>query len=281
MKITASTPLFAVLGYPIQQSLSPILQNGWLDEFGYRGVYVALPVDPRHFEVALDGLFVAGLQGGNITAPFKERAAAHLKSLTPQAQTIGSVNCLNLIPGGFSGNSTDGEGFITDLDHRAPDWRNRHDHIVVLGAGGAARALIYALHKAGRRDIQLVNRNVERARATAAIIDDGSVIVRKWDEMDESFEGAGLVINATSAGLNGGNPLAPDFVRTRPDCLIYDSVYAPNGTAFLRAAADCGRTHLGGLGMLVGQGALAFESWFGIKPDFNSGLKRLEREIGA
>jgi shikimate dehydrogenase len=280
MKITASTPLYAVLGNPIQQSLSPILQNGWMEEFGYRGVYVALKIDRDRFENALDGLCFAGLQGANITAPFKEQAAAHLQVMTARASIIGSVNCLSLVESSFSGDSTDGEGFITDLDHRALGWRERKGHVVILGAGGAAKALLHALYETGRRDIHIVNRNLERAKATAAIVDDTCVTIQGWDNMDKSLAGAALVINATSAGLAGSNAFAPDFTKTASDCLIYDTIYTPNGTDFLRAAERGRRAHLGGLGMLVGQGALAFETWFGVKPDFASGLARLEKELG-
>lgn len=279
MKISGSTPLFAVLGCPIKHSLSPILHNGWLAEFDYRGVYVALEVQPDHFEQVLDGLFYAGLRGGNVTSPFKERAAAHLRTLSDRAANIGSVNCLNATGTGFRGDSTDGDGFIADLDCRAQGWREKDGHIVILGAGGASRALLYALYKAGKTDLHIVNRNVERAKATASLIDNPSIVVQPWEHMDQSLIGAGMVVNVTSAGINGGNTIAPDFSTTHKDCLVYDSVYAPNGTAFLRAAARDGRAHLGGLGMLVGQGALAFESWFGRRPDLLSGLARLEAAI--
>jgi shikimate dehydrogenase len=280
MKITASTPLFAVLGNPVQQSLSPILQNGWIEEFGYKGVYVGLEIDPAEFEKALAGLFHAGVQGCNITAPFKERAAAQSVTKTARASVIGSVNCLTLADSGFAGDSTDGDGFITDLDYRGNGWRTREGHIVILGAGGAARALLYALYSAGRRDIHLVNRNLDRAVATVSIVNDPHIQIHAWDNMDQALRGAGLVINASSAGLNDHGSITPDFSGTNADCLVYDTIYVPKQTAFLKAALKHGRQSLGGLGMLVGQGALAFENWFGTKPDFQSGLTRLEKELG-
>jgi shikimate dehydrogenase len=279
MKITASTPVYAVLGNPIKHSLSPMLHNGWIEEFDYRGAYVALEVSVEQFEQGLDGLMLAGLQGGNITSPFKERAAAHLADCSDRARRIGSVNTFSHIGHAFSGDSTDGGGFIADLDCRAPAWQGLPGHVVILGAGGAARAILYALHVAGKRGIHIVNRTIERARATAAIVDDPTIVVQSWDAKAESLRGAGLVINVTSADVNGDYGVAPDFSHADKDCLIYDTVYSPQGTALLRAAQRDQRAHLSGLGMLVGQGALAFESWFGVRPDLASGLARLEAAI--
>jgi shikimate dehydrogenase len=281
MKIDGSTPLFALLGNPARHSLSPTLHNGWIEEFGFKGVYVALEMDPDHFEASLDGLFHAGLQGANVTFPFKERAYAHAQSASPRATAIGSVNCLSRMGAGFLGDTTDGDGFIADLDVRAPGWRQIHGHVVILGAGGAARALLYSLSSSGKDDIHLVNRNQDRAKQTAAIVTGKSVTVQPWDQMASSLEGAGLVINATSAGLNGQNPLALDFSQTQADCLVYDTVYSPRETAFLTAAHNNKRLAVDGLGMLAGQGALAFETWFGVKPDLLRGLKRLEAALAS
>jgi shikimate dehydrogenase len=279
MRITASTPLYAVMGNPIHQSLSPILHNGWLAEFGYDGVYVAFDIDPNHFEAALIGLSHAGLQGGNITAPFKERAASGVAQLTPRAKAIGSVNCLTQMDGGFIGDTTDGDGFIADLDQRAQGWRDNTGPVVILGAGGAARALLYALYNSGRRDIVVVNRTLARAQTVVDLVNDERVMARPLEALDLCLKEAGLVINASSAGLAGSVSIAPDFSNTAANCLIYDTVYAPKDTAFLMAAQEAGRQNLGGLGMLVGQGGLAFENWFGVRPDFKTGLARLEKAI--
>jgi shikimate dehydrogenase len=279
MKIDGSTPLFALLGNPARHSMSPTLHNGWIEEFGFKGVYVALEMDPLHFEASLDGLFHAGLQGANVTFPFKERAYAHAQSTSSRASAIASVNCLSRLETGFLGDTTDGDGFIADLDARAPGWRQIEGHVVILGAGGAARALLDALSRAGKDGMHLVNRNLQRAQQTAAIVASKSITVQPWDNLANSLEGAGLVINATSAGLNGQSPLAPDFSQTHGDCLVYDTVYSPRETAFLTAARADRRQAVDGLGMLAGQGALAFETWFGVRPDLLSGLKRLEKAL--
>lgn len=281
MKVTASTPLFALLGNPAKQSLSPILQNGWIEEHGFDGVYVALEPSVENFETALEGLFQAGLQGANVTSPFKERAAINSTELSDRARSSQSVNCLTRLSSGFAGDSTDGGGLIADLDARVPGWREQTGHIVLLGAGGAARALLNAIYDEGYKHIHIVNRNLDRAKAIVAALDSGRMTVTAWDDMEQSLKGAGLVINATSAGLKGANPFAPDFSTTNADALIYDTVYAPRQTAFLSAAKSQKRQTLDGLGMLAGQGALAFENWFGVKPDFAGGLARLEAALAS
>lgn len=281
MIITASTPLYALLGHPVSHSLSPILQNGWIAEHGFEGVYVALDVDPDHFEASIDGLFHAGLRGANVTIPFKERAAAKVCALTQDAMITGSVNCLSPAQNGFLGDSTDGAGFIADLDYRAKGWREKTGHVVIFGAGGAARAILVALHHAGCRHIHLVNRNYERGLEAARLIGGETIHVWSLAEIDRALLGASLVINATSAGLNDQNALALDVSKTAEDCLVYDTVYAPRETSLLQDARHSNRQALDGLGMLVGQGALAFETWFGIRPDLASGLARLEASLSS
>jgi shikimate dehydrogenase len=281
MKITGSTKLYAVLGNPIEHSLSPILHNGWIAEHGYEGVYVALNIGINDFDTALAGLFAVGLQGANVTSPFKEAACARALRLSKAAKSIGSVNCLSWAEDGYEGDSTDGAGFIADLDLRADGWRERNGHVVLMGAGGAARALLYALYHGGKRDIIIVNRNQDRARTTATIIEDDTVQTCRWEDINGALEGASLVINATRAGLNQEDDLVLDLSATAPNCLVYDTVYAPRDTALLKSAREQKRPTLDGLGMLVGQGALAFEAWFGTRPDLRSGLKRLEQELAS
>jgi shikimate dehydrogenase len=280
-QVTASTPLYALLGNPANQSLSPVLQNGWIAEHGFDGVYVALAPALDQFETALEGLFQAGLQGANVTSPFKERAAAKSIDLSPRAHASQSVNCLTRTDLGFKGDSTDGAGLLADLDIRASGWREQQGHIVLLGAGGAARALLTAFYNEGFRHIDSVNRTLSRAKDMMAPLTGEQMRAFQWDDMDKSLAGASLVINATSAGLKGVNPFAPDLSMTRADALIYDTIYAPRQTAFLAGAVAQKRRALDGLGLLVGQGALAFENWFGTRPDLLAGLKRLEAALAA
>ena len=170
MKISASTPLYALLGHPVAQSLSPLLHNKWIEEHDCDGVYVALDIQERNFETSLLGLYQSGLKGANVTTPFKERAAISAKCLTERAHVTRSVNCLTAQTGGFGGDSTDGDGFIVDLDTRAPQWRSQDGPIVVLGAGGAARALILALNSETQAQIIVVNRNLDRALEAISMV---------------------------------------------------------------------------------------------------------------
>lgn len=280
MKVTGSTPLYALLGNPANQSLSPILQNGWIEEHGFDGVYVALAPPLDQFETALEGLYQAGLQGANVTSPFKERAANQAIELTVRAKASHSVNCLTHSGAGFKGDSTDGGGLIADLDARAPSWRTNQGHIVLLGAGGAARAVLNAFYDEGIGHIDVVNRTLSRAQAMIAPLEPRNLRSFTWDQMAHSLDGASLVINATSAGLKGQDDFEPDFSGTRRDVLIYDTIYAPRETAFLISAKSQNRQTLNGLGMLAGQGALAFENWFGVKPDLLAGLARLNEALG-
>ncbi len=279
MKITSSTPLYAVLGHPVRQSMSPILQNGWIEACGFDGVYVALDIDPTYFEGAILGLHQSGLQGANITTPFKERAAQIAVGTSPLVQSIGAANCLTSTKQGFFADSTDGGGFIADLDARASGWRDMSGHIVLIGAGGAARAILRGLVDIGRHPVIVVNRDEHRALEAVARLSTANVTSAGWKDLANRLVGAGLVINATSMGFNGVNQLQVDLRQTLRECLVYDSVYAPQDTAFLTNAREINRQTFGGLGMLVGQGALAFERWFGVQPDFMAGLARLQAAL--
>jgi shikimate dehydrogenase len=281
VKITGSTPFYGLFGAPVSHSLSPLLQNGWIQENGFDGVYLGLPIGNDRFELALEGMFQAGLQGANVTAPFKERAAEACIERSIEAQASGSVNCLVRQESGFSGDSTDGNGFIADLDARAPNWRALTAQIVILGAGGAARSILQALCRHGLGPIALVNRSPERAHQTAATVTKADISVYAWADMAIALKGASLIINATNAGMNHVNPMTLDFSETHRDALIYDTVYAPRATALLESAKVQNRQTLDGLGMLVGQGALAFQAWFGVFPDLKSGMKRLEEGMSS
>jgi shikimate dehydrogenase len=279
MRISGSTPVYALLGQPVAQSLSPLLHNGWIKAHGFDAVYVALPIAPEGFQAAFAGLQAAGVQGGNVTSPFKEAAAGLVVTASPHAKTIGSVNSLRLTPHGYAGDSTDGAGLIADLDARAPDWRAMPGPITILGAGGAARAIVTALAQAGKTQLRLVNRTLARAQACAALVPQADVSCHAWSDRDQALAGASLVIHTTRAGLNGQEPLELDVRGTQPDCLIYETIYAPSQTALLKSAHAQGRRGLNGLGMLVGQGALAFELWFGTRPDFQQGLGLLQAHL--
>ena len=283
MKITGSTELYAVLGHPVRHSMSPVLQNAWIQAHGLNALYVALPVEPENFETALQGLAASDICGGNITTPFKERAAAAALRQSERVKLVGAANCLSLDRAGpgYEANNTDGDGLVADLDARAPDWRSLDGHLVVLGAGGAARSILAALSSHSSKRICVVNRDQDRARQIANQLDPDQIQVGSWENLSRHLANAALVINATSQGLNNQSPFSPDFSPTRSDAIIYDTIYSPRMTAYLESARSLKRRHFDGLGMLAGQGALAFQHWFGTLPDIDAGLRTLEKAFSA
>jgi shikimate dehydrogenase len=281
MMIKASTALYGVLGHPVRHSLSPILHNSWIASHGFDAAYVALEIAPERFEVALAGLVASDFRGLNVTTPFKERAAAAATTQSAIVARIKASNCLTIEGGQVHGDNTDGAGLVADLDARAPDWRDLDGPVILLGAGGAARSILAALTSVLNRPIIVINRDQTRASETAQAFEPYPIQTGSWADLSHYLVGASLVINATSQGLNGQSPFAPDFTPLAPDAIVYDTIYAPQKTAFLEAAERVKKRSLSGLGMLVGQGALAFEIWFGARPDLLSGLKTLESAIKA
>jgi shikimate dehydrogenase len=276
--VTASTALFGVLGAPVAHSLSPILHNGWFADHDLNAVYVALPVADGAIAAALAGLWAIGAQGLNVTLPFKTQALELSRGATARARDAGAANTLSRGLGGWHADTTDGAGFLLDLDVRAPGWDETPGPWVVLGAGGAGRSLLHSLSwREPARPLILVNRSPERARAAAHGVE--GVTIMDWDGLQGALSGAALVVQCTSRGLKGQDPLTPDFAGVHADGLVYDTVYSPRRTAFLEAAR--GRRTLDGLGMLVGQGALAFEIWTGARPDMAQGLRRVAAALEA
>lgn len=276
--VRASTALYGVAGQPVRHSLSPVLHNGWIADHGLDAVYVAFEIDEPDFETALAGLRAAGAQGLNVTLPFKARALACAAAASVRSVEAGAANTMTASPAGWSADSTDGPGFVADLDLRAPGWRDVPGPMVVIGAGGAGRSLLHALRTARPvAGLHLANRSPERAEQARLGLD--GVTVFSFDALPAALAGAGLVVNCTSRGLRGIDPLEPDFNGLHADATVYDTVYSPRRTAFL-AAASRHRT-LDGLGMLVGQAAISFERWFGIQPDIEAGLARLEASLEA
>ncbi|GIU66642.1 shikimate dehydrogenase (NADP(+)) [Candidatus Phycosocius spiralis] len=274
--IKASTALYGVLGHPVRHSLSPILHNAWIESHGFDAAYVALEIAPERFEVALAGLAASDFRGLNVTTPFKERAAAASSTQSEIVARIKAANCLTLKTGQVHGDNTDGAGLVADLDARAPDWRDLDGPVIVLGSGGAARSILSALTTILKRPIIVINRDQVRAEETAQAFQPYPIQIGSWADLPSFLAGASLVINATSQGLNGLSPFSPDFAQLAPEAIIYDTIYAPAKTAFIEAAEAVKRRSFNGIGMLVGQGALSFEIWFGVRPDLHSGLTTLE-----
>lgn len=266
MSVTAATKVFAVIGDPVSQSLSPVMHNGWFADHGLDAVYVALQLrsdDPVAAIRALNGF--AGL---NVTTPHKEAAAK------AAARSEGAVaNVLRREEdGAFSAFNTDGEGFLDSLSESVSDWRGGVRHVLILGAGGAALGIGQALSP-HVDTIHFVNRTAARAEQMAAAIPNGRTL--RWDDLKHGFSQADLIVQATTLGMKGQPDIDWPVSFCRPDAIVADIVYRPLETALLRAARERGLATVDGLGMLIHQGVRSFELWFGIKPDAAKARERL------
>lgn len=268
MTITATTKVFAILGDPVSQSLSPVMHNGWIADHGLDAVYVALPLKSANAIAAIRALKQLGLAGANVTIPHKEAAArAADRSEAPVANVLrweqdGTVSAFN----------TDGPGFLDALDEAAPDWRARATRALIVGAGGGAQGIAQTLspHVA---TVHVANRTPERAEAVANLIPNGRAL--RWDDLERGFGAADLIIQATTLGMNGSE--APDWplAMCKPTTIVADIVYRPLQTQFLTAARARGLVGVDGLGMLIHQGVRSFDIWFGVKPDAGKARARL------
>lgn len=264
--------LAGVIGWPVRHSLSPRLHNIWLRRYGLDGVYVPLGVRPEHFAEALLALPKLGFRGVNVTVPHKERALALVHTATPMARRIGAVNTIEVVEdGSLVGGNTDGFGFIENLRQAQPGWRGDRRQAVVLGAGGAARAVVVALCDERVARIRLVNRTLSRAQALAAELQ-GPIQVIPWTERNRVLADADLVVNTTVLGMDHQPPLDLDLSLLPSKAVVYDLVYAPLETALLASARARGNRCVGGLGMLLHQARPGFAAWFGCMPDLTDDL---------
>ncbi|WP_184042326.1 shikimate dehydrogenase [Roseospira visakhapatnamensis] len=265
-----------VIGWPIGHSRSPRLHGTWLAWYGIDGAYVPLPTPPDRADEALRALPALGLVGANVTVPHKERAFRACDTLTDRARRVGAVNTLSITEmGGLHGDSTDGFGFLENLRHGAPGWDVTRGPAVVLGAGGAARAVCAALLEAGAPAVRVLNRTVARAETLVADLDEGGVMtVAPLADAAAALIDAALLVNTTSLGMVGQPSLVLDLAPLPPDALVNDLVYAPLETPLLAAARARGNGVVDGLGMLLHQGRPGFQAWFGVDPEVTPALRR-------
>lgn len=273
LALTGKARLAGVMGWPVGHSRSPRLHGYWLAEHGIDGAYVPLPVAPEHFEQAFRALPALGFRGANVTLPHKEAALALADTATAEAKRIGATNTLVIDDRGrIEARNTDAYGFIESLKEGAPHWRAAKGPAVVIGAGGASRALLVALTDAGVPEIRLVNRTADRAEALAASLG-GPIRVMGWNDRGKALDGAGLLVNATTQGMQGQPPLDLALDRLPPDALVNDIVYVPLETSLLAAARRRGNPVVDGLGMLLHQARPGFAAWFGVEPRVTPGLR--------
>ncbi len=273
MREKGKTIQAGVIGWPVEHSLSPRLHGYWLEKHGIDGTYVPMEVPPEAFKFFIAKLFLQGIAGVNITVPHKEAAVKTVNSLDENALRIGSVNTITVHETGeLHGSNTDGFGFMENLKDGAPEWTAGLGPVTVLGAGGAARAIVVTLIDAGVPELRLVNRTKERAQKLAGDIG-GPIGVIDWDKRAQALEGAALLVNATTLGMTGADALDLDLGSLPPGAVVNDIVYAPLITPLLEKAKERGQTVVDGLGMLLHQARPGFHSWFGVDPEVTDDLR--------
>jgi shikimate dehydrogenase len=264
-----------VAGYPIKHSRSPLIHEFWLKQHGISGAYEKLSVEPTDFSKFLNELRVSdsGYRGGNITIPHKESAYRMADYPDVLSEELGAANTLWVENGAVYATNTDGYGFVANLDQYHPGW-DRAASAVVLGAGGASRAIIQAIRNRGIAKIHVVNRTLEKALELAERFGP-SVEGHGLDALNHVLQGAGLFINTTSLGMNGDAFPEIAWHTLKSDALVTDIVYVPLETELLRQAREAGFATVDGLGMLLHQAVPGFEKWFGVRPDVTEELRQL------
>ena len=266
-------PLAGVIGHPIAHSKSPQLQRHWLKNLGISGYYIPMDVSPENLTQVLDSLPKAGFVGVNVTVPHKERVMELAHQITDRAALIGAANTLVFRDDGtIHADNTDGYGFIENLRQGAPDWVPTAGPAAVLGAGGAARAVVSALLDAGVPEILISNRT--RLRAEVLQQDFGKRLkVVDWVQAGNMLEEAKTVVNTTSLGMIGKPELRVPLDGLQPGTVVTDLVYAPLKTRLLAEAEAAGCTTVDGLGMLLYQAVPGFERWFGQRPTVDAATR--------
>ena len=270
---TKRIPLAGVIGSPISHSRSPRLHQHWLRRYGIAGHYIPMDIASPDLEDALRVLPKVGFVGLNVTIPHKEHVLTMADSVTDRAALIGSANTLTFREdGNIVADNTDGYGFIENLRQGAPDWNAADGPAAVIGAGGAARAVIASLIDAGAQEIRLTNRT--KARADTLRREFGHKIeVIDWVQAGNALDGAATVVNASSLGMVGKSEMRIPLDGLSRDAVVTDLVYAPLETPLLQYARALGCRKVDGLGMLLHQAAPGFERWFNMKPEVDDALR--------
>jgi shikimate dehydrogenase len=263
-----------VIGWPISHSRSPLIHNYWIKKHGLEGSYGKHPVEPDALQSFVENFKSSGFSGCNVTVPHKETIISFLNHVDDQAKRLVAVNTLYLKNGEIRGANTDGEGFGAHLQQSHPAFQIKGSHIVVIGAGGAAKAIIGTLLDKGAKEILLVNRSVDRVKS---IQDQFGAEIKYLGNAPnkEALRNCHLLVNTTSLGMQGQPPLHITLDTLNPQAIVADIVYVPLETEFLKRAKARGNPTLSGLGMLLHQAVRGFELWFGVRPEVTPELHDL------
>lgn len=263
-----------VVGWPIAHSRSPLLHGYWLAKYGIDGSYTKLAVPPGGVAAFFSTLRQQGFAGCNVTLPHKEAAYAAAADRRAEARAVGAANTLWFEAGRLVADNTDGAAFMAHLAASAPAFDPRQAIVCVLGAGGAARAIIHAFLAAGAGEVRVFNRTLDRAEAVARYFG-AKVRPYAWRERGEWARDVDVLVNATSLGMVGADPLDLDLSGFDSACIVADIVYVPLETPLLRAAKARGMMAVDGLGMFLHQAVPGFEKWFGVRPQVTAELRAL------
>jgi shikimate dehydrogenase len=262
-----------VIGWPVEHSRSPAIHRFWLKRYGIDGAYEKEAVAPEALARFLGSLKARGYAGANVTLPHKEEALRLAAFADEAASAIGAANTLWLDgEGRLCASNSDAYGFVTNLNEEAPQWNEGRRPVLVLGAGGAARAILHGLIAQGASRILIANRTRDRAQGLAQAFSP-PVHVIDWKDRNRAPAGCGLVVNATSLGMTGKGHLDIDLAALPSDAVVADIVYSPLETELLAAARARGNRVVDGLGMLLYQAVPGFERWFGVRPEVTAELK--------
>ena len=269
-----ANPRAGVIGWPVQHSRSPLIHNFWLQKYDIPGSYELIPLRPEESETFFRSFSSSGLIGANVTIPYKEVAYRCIAETDEIALRLGAVNTIYIKDETVCATSTDGYGFLAHLKETIPGWSAKSGSAVILGAGGAARAIAGALVDEGVEDIRIANRTKERADELARSLGN-NLKVHEWENRAEILCDASLLINTTALGMVGKQPLEICLERMPSHGVVYDIVYTPLETDLLRKARKRSLSCVDGLGMLLHQAVPGFELWFGRRPDVTEELRDL------
>jgi shikimate dehydrogenase len=280
MKLTGKTAVYGIIGHPVKHSLSPLMQTAAFEALGIDAVYVPFDVDPENLGEAVNGLRALNVKGFNVTVPHKEGVIEHLDFVDEDAEFLGAVNTVKNEDGQLTGYNTDADGFLQSLIEEGIELEGKR--VTMFGAGGAARAVGYAVLKGGAKFLNVVNRNFSKGKVVGELLGKrGNVLVFPLKETTVAalLKDADIVINTTSVGMKPDAPPLFNYSLIPEGITVVDIIYNPAETPLLKAAKEKGCKTVNGLGMLIHQGAIAFKIWIGKKAPIEVMRKVLKEEL--